>query len=246
MLITQLRRNELLKLLPNHGEVAEIGVFQGVFSRLILDAANPAKLHLIDPWSSAQGCVRSDGFQMPDAYDRVTRDLAKEIESGQVVLHREFSTKVVGSFLDQAFDWIYVDAMHDYDNVLADLRAFKAKVKQDGFILGHDFSNHDAARRYKFGVVKAVRQFCQEEGFQIVLMTMETHPTYLLARSDNTTTLPVVLSSLFDNPVHRRALPIDIDPALLDRYEQAPVTHGDGRKSQMICFRPQPIPHETL
>jgi hypothetical protein len=236
MFITHLRRTELVALLPPARAVAEIGVYRGTYSRQILDLARPEVLHLIDPWSTERGCLSNDGHQMPAAYEEVTTNLKHEIDSGRVVLHREYSTEAAPKFADRSLDWIYVDAMHDYENVLADLRAFALKVKPDGFILGHDFSNHAAARRYGFGVIRAVREFTAEGGFEIVLMTTETHPTYLLARVGNDTTLPRLQAALFNHRVHRRSLPVSVDAGLLDRFEQVELVLEDGRRSQMIRF----------
>jgi len=41
-------RNNLLKLLPQKLIIAEIGVFEGEFSNIILNECNPNELHLID------------------------------------------------------------------------------------------------------------------------------------------------------------------------------------------------------
>lgn len=42
-------RRWLLELLPRDSEGAEIGVWQGNFSALILSVVGPRRLHLIDP-----------------------------------------------------------------------------------------------------------------------------------------------------------------------------------------------------
>ena len=43
-------RRRLLDRMPQGGVCAEIGVWKGDFSDLILRYANPKSLHLIDPW----------------------------------------------------------------------------------------------------------------------------------------------------------------------------------------------------
>ena len=45
-------RVKLLELLPKHGIVAEVGVFRGEYSELILKWSNPEKLYLIDLWEA--------------------------------------------------------------------------------------------------------------------------------------------------------------------------------------------------
>jgi hypothetical protein len=45
-------REELLRILPQNGIVAELGVDEGGFSQMILSINKPKKLHLIDSWGS--------------------------------------------------------------------------------------------------------------------------------------------------------------------------------------------------
>lgn len=233
VLIVNMQRDQLLPILPTGGTVAEIGVFRGLFSRKIVDTAKPKTLHLIDPWSTESGSTPAEGRVMPEAYDLVQSGLRGEIASGRVVLHREASTVAAATFPDSHFDWIYVDAMHDYAQVLADLLAFKDKVKPDGFVLGHDFSAHSRARRYDVGVIRAVREFAANEGFKLVLVTNEDHPSFLMARSGNTTTLPALQGALLGLRVPR---PVAVDEGLLDRFAQIDVTYPDGRVGQIMQF----------
>ena len=222
LLVTTLSRTEVLTLLPPGGVVAEIGVHRGAFSRQILRRARPTTLHLIDPWAcDAKPNAQYSIDTMLDAYATVQSSLVREIAGGQVVLHRTYSTAAATEFPDEMFDWIYLDAMHDYENVLADLRAFAPKVKSDGFILGHDFSVYRSQRT--FGVVPAVREFVAQEAFQIMLITNETNPSFLLARRDNDTTAPALRSALLD--VDHVA--IAFDASLLKHFTQVRVMRSD-------------------
>lgn len=238
MLITNFNRAQLLTVLPKGGTAIEIGTYRGNFAESILTTLQPDELHLVDPWAmdehdeyiSSYGAKRE---AMYSAYDQVQSRFRAQIEARQVTLHREYSRAVATAFPDRSFDFIYVDAMHDYANVRADLLAYKDKIKPDGFILGHDFSNTRMGRRMNFGVVQAVREFVNTEDFDLVLITNEAAPTYLLAQTGNTTTLPALRGALLD---HRDCALIEIDQSLLDRYSQQQVLHGDGRKGQLMRF----------
>ncbi|MCS4117578.1 class I SAM-dependent methyltransferase [Salinibacter ruber] len=46
----QPRRSFLLEKMPKNAVCAEIGVWEGKFSDMILRRTNPSKLYLIDPW----------------------------------------------------------------------------------------------------------------------------------------------------------------------------------------------------
>lgn len=238
MLITNFNRVQILTLLPKGGTVVEVGTYAGGFAVKLLRVLEPTELHLIDPWARDEddeyiGAYGGQREGMHSAYDQVQRVFHDDIETGRVTLHRKYSTEAVTAFPDHHFDLVYIDAMHSYEHVLEDLLAYKDKVKPDGFIMGHDFSNTHMGRIKKFGVVRAVREFTGMTDFALTLITNEGAPSYLLARSDNHSTLPEFHSALLD---HKGSSLIDIDDSLLDTYEQVLVTHADGRKGQMMTL----------
>src|SRR4051812_23165004 len=47
-------REELIRQLPQHKVIAEIGVNRGEFSEVLLKIAEPKKLHLIDSWEGGR------------------------------------------------------------------------------------------------------------------------------------------------------------------------------------------------
>ncbi|UUX49800.1 class I SAM-dependent methyltransferase [Nisaea acidiphila] len=191
MLVGKMTREALISCLPKGGAAIEIGVAEGVFSSVILRAAQPGQLNLVDPWvHQADPDYAPDKNNVDDEtnesrYRGVLEKFSQEIAGGTVQVHRGFSRDVLPGFPDESFDWAYVDAMHTRDAVLADLRLVWPKVKADGFVLGHDYSNGPHARALGFGVVEAVREFLEEsEGvFVAATMLLETYPSYVLAKS---------------------------------------------------------------
>lgn len=190
MYLCSLRREELLELLPKGGEVAEIGVAEGTFSREILARVGPDRLHLIDPWEfQGRDDYKNDVYgnvaasEQQSRYEKVGATFAPEIARGQVVLNRAYSLEAADSFADGQLDWIYLDALHSREAVAEDLLVYKDKIKPGGFILGHDYTNHMPAQRAGFGVVEAVNNFAIEHGYTLLLVTMENFPTYVLSRT---------------------------------------------------------------
>lgn len=55
-------------------------------------------------------------------------------------------------FGDGSFDWVHIDARHDYDSVVADINAWAPKVKAGGWLSGDDYQAD-----WWPGVVRAVR-----------------------------------------------------------------------------------------
>jgi hypothetical protein len=104
-----------------------------------------------------------------------------EIDAGTITIHRKYSAHAVESFDDQQFDWVYVDGLHTQEAVAEDLRCYAPKVKHDGFICGHDYTNHAAAQHMRFGVIEAVNEFVRETPYTFLALTLEPFPTFVLS-----------------------------------------------------------------
>lgn len=159
-------RRYLLDKLPERSVCAEIGVDEGKFSRLILDTTSPERLHLIDPYKHEQGeeyeGSRYGGLgsggqaAMDQRYEMVREQLAVEIRSGQVQMHRGSSNQVSDDFGNSYFDWIYIDGNHLYKFVRQDLSLYYPKVKPGGYIVGDDYG---VDGWWENGVQEAVDEF---------------------------------------------------------------------------------------
>jgi len=194
MLLCPMPRAKLLRFLPQGGEVAEIGVAEGDFSQEILAAVAPRALHLVDPWLHQP---RADYIDDPNnvsdpaqgaRYESVLARFAAGRERGQVHVHRMYSHEAADLFEPGQFQWIYLDAMHTAEAVYRDLAAFHDTVKPDGYIVGHDYTNHVQARSWNFGVVEAVNRFVADFGYEFLALTLEAFPTYVLAKAPESTT----------------------------------------------------------
>jgi len=219
-------RNRLLTVLPKGGAVAEIGVAMGGFAERIQTLAQPDQLHLIDPWELFHK-TDLDTQRFGGQHKVVLEKFAADIESGRIIVYPSFSTEVASEFESEQLSWIYVDGAHDYDNVLADLRAFDPKIRADGFILGHDFAKNSKNDLQGFGVVRAVRDFIAETDWRLILLTQESAPTFMLARAGNTTTLPQIeqrLGKLPDGTVE------EYPDEALDSFMQTEETRPDGKR----------------
>lgn len=189
MLLCPISRLQLLNFLPKGGEGAEIGVARGEFSQAILDTVKPCKLHLIDPWEhQTREDYDTDGNNVEDTeqesrYRGVIAQFSEAIDDDRIVLHRRYSQDAAGLFHDDQLDWVYIDGLHSYQGVRSDLALYRSKVKADGLIMGHDYTNHARAQAMKFGVVEAVNDFVGSQGFSFVALTQEAFPTYVLARN---------------------------------------------------------------
>jgi Methyltransferase domain len=131
-------RFEMIDLLPKEGRVIELGTYKGDFAREILTRASPRELHLVDINFGPFNPIGLDGPE-------VTR-------------HEGLTNEVVSNFPDSYFDWIYIDALHDYDGVMRDAKAAMPKVKPGGYLVFNDFGQIDAYLG-RYGVHRAVVDF---------------------------------------------------------------------------------------
>ncbi len=150
----------------------ELGVFRGVFSEFILNNTDLNKLFMVDAWDIF-GEVFSWGKDytchgtLPTA---VARDEAAE-RTKSFGDRRELITSLSLDFLENTkskFDWIYIDATHDFENVYAELKMIHERelLLQDGFIIVDDFKIEPANPHY--GVFQAVREFSKNFPFEII------------------------------------------------------------------------------
>lgn len=237
MLIANITRENLLCALPQSDVVAEVGVYRGAFSRAIKACTNPGQMHLIDPWGKVSTDEYVNRYDVKDdmelLYNNVKDMFAKDIEGGTVFVHREYSTDVFGSFPDEFFDWVYVDALHTYQGAYDDLANFQNKVKSCGFLLGHDFSNFQHGRDQQFGVIAAVLDFCEHHEWHILLVTLEDAPSYVLSRDPRSEFSRALVDRALSKP---GAAAFEVDPWMWQHFEQIEKRHSGGSRRLMFRF----------
>jgi hypothetical protein len=73
-------RMNLVDLLPKQAVGAEVGVFTGLFSTLLLKATRPKKIHFVDPWRKEYGSRYPDWGLYTDN-EKLSATLAYEVAS---------------------------------------------------------------------------------------------------------------------------------------------------------------------
>ncbi|GAB4133014.1 MAG: hypothetical protein Kow0040_14680 [Thermogutta sp.] len=167
-------RNDMLDLIPKGAIVAEIGVFRGDFSQIILNRCNPKELHLIDLWHGRVGSADKDGKNFvvePDTEAVFLRLAERWKHDKRVYLHRGDSLIVLQTFPDAYFDAAYLDSSHRYHQTLAELEQLARVVKPGGWIMGHDLND-------KCGVWNALHVWCARTGRKIEYITADGIPSF--------------------------------------------------------------------
>lgn len=135
----------------------EIGTAEGHTTEYLLQTIPDLILTGIDPY---EDYIDWDG-NMPKSADNC-QSLINKIEPFKERYNHLYvsSDNGVKYFNDEYLDFVFIDGLHTYDQVLKDCRNYYPKVKKGGLIIGHDFARIE-------GVNKAVRQFASEIGKEI-------------------------------------------------------------------------------
>jgi predicted O-methyltransferase YrrM len=115
--------------LPAPATVAEIGVWQGRSTVCLSNLLPPGSHHIcVDHFKGDP----SAGFKntRPE-FDRFTNGLPLTVLQGD-------SVASASVFDNATFDFVFIDADHSYNAVLADITAWLPKVKPGGILAGHD------------------------------------------------------------------------------------------------------------
>ncbi|MBF0166924.1 MAG: class I SAM-dependent methyltransferase [Alphaproteobacteria bacterium] len=185
--LLDLSRENLLDWLDKDRTFVEIGVAEGAFSQEILKRCRPSCLTLIDLWAHQEDpSYVPDVNNVPSQEQDARYQAVKDRFSGpNVSILRQDSLSAARCFADGSLDYIYIDAMHTFEAVTADLEAWWPKLADGGLLMGHDYANHIVALKSGFGVVEAVNKFVERTGCAFVGITRENYPypSYILARS---------------------------------------------------------------
>jgi predicted O-methyltransferase YrrM len=128
--------------------MVEVGSFKGDSTIIFAKSGKFREIYCVDPFKNNIGDI-TDIVNM----SKVEKHFKKTVSKYNFIYHiKELSTIAADQFDDESLDLVYVDALHTYEALKADLKAWLPKVKKGGFISGHDYRS-----RFK-GVIKAVNE----------------------------------------------------------------------------------------
>lgn len=144
---------EIAEWIPDGGTWVEVGVYAGKsFSFGLIECLNREKtIDFIavdifpDQWIYDK---RPDGPTVREKFDATMKNL-----KWHYVALAMPSVEAAAKFAPRSIDFVFIDAAHDFDNVMADIAAWLPKVREGGIIAGHDYDYY-----WRESVVKAVNQ----------------------------------------------------------------------------------------
>jgi len=150
----------------------EVGVDQGLFSKVLL-SKGPKKLYLVDAWQTVKGTDRTTGVKQSVHDEKCKSVMEMFRDETRVVIIRSWSEEASLRFDNNSLDWVYIDARHDYEGVMSDLKAWEKKIKPTGFLWGDDYRTPDMKHKPRVDVRRAVADFTRDTEWKLIGLTTE-------------------------------------------------------------------------
>lgn len=156
---------------------AELGVFQGQFSRILKDSGKFKQLCLVDIF---EGFVYSGDKNGENGKTVDINESYKELkhvykDCSDVKIIKQSSSDFLNSLQDDYLSFVYIDADHSYESVKNDLELSRIKVKNNGIISGHDYDKISFP-----GVFLAVNEFISKYSLSFITTEQDKLSSYFI------------------------------------------------------------------
>jgi len=147
LLTTVKVRDDIANFLETDGmrTGVELGVREGEFAHTILSRwFSCTKYVLVDLWKHQENYA-DDANKDDSAQENTMQRALETLENfkDKIEICRNYTTSCATQYPDDFFDFIYVDARHDFKGVAEDLSAWWPKLKAGGVFGGHDYVTND-------------------------------------------------------------------------------------------------------
>lgn len=143
----------------------EVGVQNGEFSETVLKNWY-GTWYMVDAWRYFPENYHNDSANVSNEEHAIKYANACQVAQRYAprgIVCRDLSVEAAAKFADGFFDLVYLDANHTYDAVLADLNAWRPKIRAGGTFCGHDYVDDAKCIYTVAGVKTAVHKFFGRE-----------------------------------------------------------------------------------
>lgn len=155
----------------------ELGVYRGMFTERLARRAPNTEFIGIDAWTSYPGYIE---YEKNDLENDAYLHAAEKLKSFKnVKLIKAWSLDGAKMFEDESLDFVFIDANHNYENVVADIAAWSKKVRPGGIVSGHDYLRF---KRHRFGVIEAVNGWCSAYDISPLFVWKDMCPSWMYVK----------------------------------------------------------------
>lgn len=153
----------LVSKTPDNGTFVECGAWLGKSSAYLCDILkNRATIYIVDTWEGSLSPTDPTHI-IAKKTNNIYQKFLENMGDRNFIIIKLLSDIAVKKFEDNSCDIVFIDMTHTYEQVKNDIQSWLPKVKNGGYIAGHDYQNDWP------GVIKAV-----DEIFEKNIITMDT------------------------------------------------------------------------
>ena len=164
--------------------ILEIGVFKGEFLDYLVKNCGARSIDAVDLFEGMTCSGNADGNNVIhyDVGQSYLELLETYKDTSNVHIIKQNSVSFLQAQDDNHYDVIYIDGDHSYEGVKQDLTVAFRKIKNNGYIMGHDYemNMNKAHHIYDFGVKRAVDEFCITYNQTIVSKALDGCVSYCM------------------------------------------------------------------
>lgn len=156
---------KMVEMAKPNSHFVEVGSWKGrssVFMAVeIINSIKKIQFDCVDTWEGSIEHTENNSVINRTLYDEFLLNI-KPV-SNVIRPIQKLSLDAAKDYADESLDFVFIDASHEYEDVLNDIRAWMPKIKSGGWIAGHDYVE---GRKYWEGVYDAVNEYFKEIPFQ--------------------------------------------------------------------------------
>ena len=149
-------KEEFAKHIPKGSRILEIGTLAGDYAEVLIKEVKPASIDLVDVFEAYDwpACNRFDR----KGHFNFVKNRFKNVSG--ITFNKGYSHDILPK-MDKKFDYIYIDANHDYKHCKADLMDSLPLLAEGGIIGFNDYIV-DKDHGVDYGVIEVVCEFLDE------------------------------------------------------------------------------------
>ena len=118
--------------------IVELGSYAGDAAEIFANYFR--KVICVDPWENDYDDDDASSWKYPMILVEAQFDRMKK-NFQNITKIKDKSVNIVDNFPDNSLDVVYVDAVHKYKDVQEDIKMWFPKLKEKGWLCGHDYKN---------------------------------------------------------------------------------------------------------
>lgn len=151
----------VLSIIPDNGSYLEMGVGGGDYARWLLDRKNFKISYFLDFFN--EPCARY-GRWTAENHEEYVKSLFKD--KNIITIPGDLNNTI--KTIDTQFDYIYVDAAHDYESISNYLLYCEKLLKNDGVVGINDYTFWGWFDQQEYECVEAVNNFLNNKNWHVV------------------------------------------------------------------------------